>query len=156
MKRWNARHQNLLQFCPESEYYHKKRISDLQHSTKLINMPLCSLFINMLKKTFLHLSLRSGAYLPLRVISRQLIQKISKMQPTLSEFYEIWYACRTFLPDSKYTIFLKIGQVEPKLWVLATFCVHWSGKFIKNLVVWLHRSITWLILTFRPCGLDIL
>jgi len=49
------------------------------------------------------------------VISRQLILKISKMQPTLSDFYEIWYACRTSLPDSKYTNFFKIGQVELKL-----------------------------------------
>jgi len=49
------------------------------------------------------------------VISHQLILKISKMQATLSDFYEIWYACRTTFPDSKYTNFFKIGQVELKL-----------------------------------------
>jgi len=53
------------------------------------------------------------------VISHQLIQKISIMQPTLSDFYEIWYVCRTSFPDSKYINFFKIGQVEkigqPKL-----------------------------------------
>jgi len=48
------------------------------------------------------------------VISRQLIQQISKMQPTLSDFYEIRYT-RTSFPDSKYTFFFKIGQVELKL-----------------------------------------
>jgi len=53
--------------------------------------------------------------LKLWVISRQLIQKISKMQPTLSDFYEIWYVCRTSFPDSKYANFFNIGQVESKL-----------------------------------------
>jgi len=42
-------------------------------------------------------------------------QLIQAMQPTLSDFYEIWYACRTSFPDSKYTNFFKIGQVEPNL-----------------------------------------
>jgi len=36
-------------------------------------------------------------------ISHQLIQA---MQPTLSDFYEIWYACRTF-PDSQIYQFLQ-------------------------------------------------
>jgi len=53
-----------------------------------------------------------------RVISHQLIQA---MQPTLSDFYEIWYACRTSFPDFKHTDFFKIGEVEPKLWVFNTF-----------------------------------
>jgi len=47
------------------------------------------------------------------VISRQLIQA---MQLTLSDFYEIWHACRTSFPDSKYTNFFKIGQIKPKFW----------------------------------------
>jgi len=53
--------------------------------------------------------------LKLWVISRQLIQKISKMQHTLSDFYETWYVCRMSFPDSKYANFFNIGQVESKL-----------------------------------------
>jgi len=38
------------------------------------------------------------------VIPRQLIRA---MQPTHSDFYEIWYACITSFPDSEYTIFFR-------------------------------------------------
>ena len=65
------------------------------------------------------------------VISRQLIQA---MQPTLSDFYGIWYACRTSFPDSKYTIFFKIGQVEPKLWVFK------DGHFLCSLKQKIHEK----------------
>jgi len=70
------------------------------------------------------------------VISRQLIQKISKMQPTLtlSDFYEIWYACRTSFPDSKYINFFKIGQVQPKLWVFK------DGHFLCSLKRKIHEK----------------
>ena len=60
-----------------------------------------------------------------RVIWCQLIQA---MQPTLSDFYEIWYACRTFFPDSKYTNFFKIGQVESNLWVFK------DGYFLSDFI----------------------
>jgi len=53
--------------------------------------------------------------LKLWVISRELIQKMSKMQPTLSDFYEILYVCSTSFPDSKYANFVKIDLVESKL-----------------------------------------
>jgi len=55
--------------------------------------------------------------LKLWVISRELIQKMSKMQPTLSDFYEILYVCSTSFPDSKYANFVKIDLVESKLWM---------------------------------------
>ena len=41
------------------------------------------------------------------VISHQLIQA---MQPTLSNFHEIWFVCRTSFPDSKYTNFSKSAK----------------------------------------------
>jgi len=38
MKGLNPRHQNLLPFCPQSEYYHKNGNFGPQHSTKLIGV----------------------------------------------------------------------------------------------------------------------
>jgi len=66
-----------------------------------------------------------------RVISRQLIQA---MKHTLSDFYEIWYACTTSFSDSKYTNFFKIGQVEPKLWVFK------GGHFLCSLKQKIHEK----------------
>jgi len=43
-------------------------------------------------------------------------QKISKMQPTFSDFYETWYVCRMSFPESKYANLFNINQVESKLW----------------------------------------
>ena len=60
--------------------------------------------------------------------------EISKMQPTLSEFYEIWYACRTSFPDPKIPIFLKIGRVEPKLWVFK------NSHFLCSLKQKIHEN----------------
>ena len=71
------------------------------------------------------------------VISRQLIQA---MQPTLLDFYEIWYACRTSIPDSKYTNFFKISQVEPKLWVFK------DGHFLCSLKQKVHEKFGGLTL----------
>ena len=41
-------------------------------------------------------------------------------------FYEIWYACRTSFPDSKYTIFTKSAKLNRSYECLKTaaFCVH--------------------------------
>jgi len=60
-----------------------------------------------------------------RVISCQLIQA---MQSTLSDFQEIWYACRTSFPDSKYTIFFKIGQEDFGMKALWSFLATSHGK----------------------------
>jgi len=63
------------------------------------------------------------------------------MQPTLSDFYEIWYACRTSFPDSKYTTnFFKIGQVEPKLWAFK------DGYFLCSLKQKIHEKFGGLTL----------
>jgi len=51
-KKQNSRHQTLLPFCPESEYFHQNRNFDLQHSAKLIDVTHVSAFDFMRKQKF--------------------------------------------------------------------------------------------------------
>jgi len=62
------------------------------------------------------------------------------MQPTLSDFYEIWYACTTSFPDSKYANVFQIGQVEPKLWLFK------DGHFLCSLKQKIHEKFGGLTL----------
>jgi len=52
MKWLNPRHQNVLPFCPESEYYHQNGNCYSQHSTKLIDVTHVSAFHIMRKQVF--------------------------------------------------------------------------------------------------------
>jgi len=56
-------HQNLLLFCPESEYYNQNGNFDPQHSTKLIDVTHVLAFDFMRKQNFFALTTSATSFI---------------------------------------------------------------------------------------------